>query len=412
VERNRKKEISEMRAAHEKKRETAKAVKDAWRERLKKLREKAIVDLKQYAGLLRNEPEMPPEAEDPGPFIAPRLHMSNATIERVAQLLEVQPQGALLLSDELASLFLNMRRYSNGQDNEFWLEAWNGAPYTVERISRPAIALDHLLVGLVGGLQPDKLARAFKGDLDGMYARFLFSWPPEPSYRPLAKVGAEVEPEIVNAITRLVQLKSGESEEGGFAPRACALSEEAAERFEQFRKSWDAGKQALDGREREWWAKEPAHVLRLAGALCFLDWAFVGGDEPTEIGDGHLQAAIALVGYFWEHARACLRQVGLSDRHADARRSLRWISANNKKQVTREEIRGEALGRKLDAAETETLLQNLEKAGWVRKILQPSGPKGGRPPSRWSVNPILFGAAETPETPEMYTKNCDPRAPG
>jgi hypothetical protein len=136
VERNRKREINEMRVAHEKKRETARAVKDAWRERLKKLREESVVDLKKYAGLVRNEPEMPPEAEDPGPFIAPRLHMSNATIERVAQLLEVQPHGALLLSDELAGLFLNMRRYSGGgQDNEFWLEAWNGGPYTVERLA-------------------------------------------------------------------------------------------------------------------------------------------------------------------------------------------------------------------------------------------------------------------------------------
>ena len=36
----------------------------------------------------------------------------------------------LLLSDELAGLFLNMSRYSGGQDNEFWLEAWNGSAYT------------------------------------------------------------------------------------------------------------------------------------------------------------------------------------------------------------------------------------------------------------------------------------------
>jgi hypothetical protein len=257
------------------------------------------------------------------------------------------------------------------------------------------------------------LARAFKGDLDGMYTRFLFCWPPEPSYQPLTKYGAEVEPEIVNAITRLVKLESGESEEGGFAPRARQLSEEAAEKFENFRKSWDAGKQALDGREREWWAKMPAHVLRLAGTLCFLDWAFVGGDEPTKIGDGHLKAAIALVwSYFWPHARAALRQVGLTDRHADARRALQWIAAHRKSEVTREEVRRDALGRKLDAAETETLLQGLEKSGWTRRVLQAVGPKGGRPPSHWSVNPILFSAAETPERPETYTNNCDSHAPG
>ena len=93
----------------------------------------------------------------------------------------------------------HMSRYSGGQDNEFWLEAWNGDSYTVERMGRPPIVVDRLLVGVVGGLQPDKLARSFKGDLDGMYARLLFAWPPEPGYRPLTNEVAEIEPEIVNA---------------------------------------------------------------------------------------------------------------------------------------------------------------------------------------------------------------------
>jgi hypothetical protein len=401
-----------MRRAHETRREVAKAKRDAWKDQLKDIAAEGVVDLGKYRKAADGEPTMPPEAIDPGPFVEPRLHMSNATIERVAQLLQVQAQGALLLSDELASLFLNMRRYSQGQDNEFWLEAWNAGPYAVERMTR-SISLDYLLVGIVGGLQPDKLAQSFKGPLDGMYARFLFSWPPEPPYRPLAKDGAEVEPEIINAMTRLVNLESGHSREGGFAPRACALSSEAAERFEEFRKSWDAGKQALDGREREWGAKKPAHVLRLSGTLAFLDWAFAGGEEPTEIGDGYMKAAIQLVqDYFWEHARACLRQVGLSDRHADERRVLRWISGSDKEVVTREEIRCDALGRKLDAAETETLLHGLEKAGWVRKIVQPSGARGGRPPSHWSVNPILSSLLETPETPETCTNDCEAHAPG
>jgi hypothetical protein len=46
----------------------------------------------------------------------------------------VQPQGALLLSDELAGLFLNMSRYSGGQDNEFWFQNAH-----VECIRRPTL---------------------------------------------------------------------------------------------------------------------------------------------------------------------------------------------------------------------------------------------------------------------------------
>jgi hypothetical protein len=43
-----------------------------------------------------------------------------------------------------------------------------------------------------------------------MYARVLFSWPSEPPYRPLTNEVAEVEPEIVNALGRLVNLTDGQ----------------------------------------------------------------------------------------------------------------------------------------------------------------------------------------------------------
>jgi Protein of unknown function (DUF3987) len=114
-------------------------------------------------------------------------------------------------------------------------------------MTRPAISIDHLLIGVVGGMQPDKLARSFRGDSDGMSARFLFSWPPEPAYQPLAHDIAELEPEIINALTRLVELKAdGDATE--FAPRTVSLSSLGIDRFEQFRQFVHAGKRALDGR--------------------------------------------------------------------------------------------------------------------------------------------------------------------
>ena len=92
-------------------------------------------------------------------------------------LLQARPRGLALVADELAGLFLNMGRYSNGSDREFWLQAWNGRAFVVERQGRPPVVLDHLLVGITGGFQPDKLVRCFSGDEDGMYARVLLGWP-------------------------------------------------------------------------------------------------------------------------------------------------------------------------------------------------------------------------------------------
>ena len=63
-----------------------------------------------------------------------------------------------------------------------------------------------------------------------MYARILFAWPIDPPYRPLTNEVAEVEPEIVNALSRLIDLTSGGEED--FTPRNIAMSREAVEAFE------------------------------------------------------------------------------------------------------------------------------------------------------------------------------------
>ena len=399
IERDRKSKIAELRRAHEGRVEAAKAARDHWKRDVKRAAQGNVVSMKDYRNKLASEPVMPAAAAHPGPFVAPRLYVSNVTIERLAVLLQARPQGMLLLSDELAGLFLNMSRYSGGQDNEFWLEAWNGSAYTVERMGRPPIAVDHLLVGLVGGLQPDKLARSFKGDLDGMYARVLFAWPVEPPYRPLTNEVSEVEPEIVNALSRIIDLTSGE--ESDFVPRHIPLSPEAVEAFERFRRFQHDGKDALDGREREWWAKSSAHVLRLAGTLSYLAWAMVGGAEPERIEVEFVRAAVRLVrDYFWPHSRAALRQIGLSERHADARRVLRWIKANEKNEVSRQDVRRDALAQSLDADQTQHLLDGLVNAGWLRWLRNATTGKLGRARHRWQVNPRIYGSAEIAESAE------------
>ena len=390
VERDLKPKIAEQQRAHESRVEAAKAARALWKKEVEKLAEEKVVSLNEYRSRVTSEPVMPPEAVDPGPFVAPRLYVSNVTIERLAVLLQARPQGMLMLADELSALFLNMSRYSGGQDNEFWLEAWNGGSYTVERMGRPPIVANYLLVGVVGGMQPEKLARSFKGDLDGMYARVLFAWPSEPGYRPLTNEVAEIEPEIINALTRIISLDGGQDKDGEFAPRAIPLSPEAFETFQQFLQFVHNEKHSLEGREREWWSKTPAHVLRLAGTLTYLDWAMSVGEEPRLIEDCFMNSAVRLVrDYFWPNGRAALRQIGLSERHANERRVLRWIAARKLNEVSLMDIRRNALAQSLDAEQTLDLVGALVKAGWLRLTTVQTP---GRPRHRWQVNPLLFSS--------------------
>lgn len=98
--------------------------------------------------------------------------------------------------------------------------------------------------------------------------------------------------------------------------------------------------------------------------------------------------------FFWPHARAALRQIGLSDRHKNARRILKWLRAHPEiEAVSVKDARRDALAQSLNAKDTEALLNSLVAAGWLKPMQTEQ--TGGRPIYRWSVNPILYGGAES-----------------
>ena len=327
IEYEREDDIAELHREHAERVELAAAAKAQWK-----------ADVKEAKKQHRPVPSLPEGAEVPGELVIPHLFTSDTTIERMGLLLKERPQGMLLLTDELAGWFHNMSRYApGGQDNQFWLQAWDGRSHVVERVTRPSYKRDHLLVGVTGGMQPDKMNDMFKGAADGLDARFLFAWPEPAPYRPLSDAVDEVDAKIKDMLKRLWELPER-------SPSRLWLSKEAVDKFEELRKQVYDESRLLDGREREWWAKLPAQTLRLAGTLTFIDWALEGGAEPKLIKQRYVVAAARLLlDYFWPHARAALRQIGLSQRDAHLRRVLHWIAASQSEQVAREDIRRKAL---------------------------------------------------------------------
>jgi hypothetical protein len=61
------------------------------------------------------------------------------------------------------------------------------------------------------------------------------------------------------------------------------------------------------------------------------------------------------------------------------------------------EIRREALGRRIDAEQTRSLLDGLVRAGWLKLVTTKTG---GRAILRWQVNPLVFSGAPSPERSE------------
>jgi hypothetical protein len=84
IERIRRSKIDELRCVHEARVEAAKAARALWKKEVERAAEGKIVSLDEYRNTVTSEPMMPAAAADPGPFVAPRLYVSDVTIERLA----------------------------------------------------------------------------------------------------------------------------------------------------------------------------------------------------------------------------------------------------------------------------------------------------------------------------------------
>jgi Protein of unknown function (DUF3987) len=269
----------------------------------------------------REPPPMPIEAFDPGEFIWPALYVTDCTVIRLGKLCTIRPRGLIQIRDELAGLFASAKQLS--QSRSFYLQAWDGNKFVVERVDDDrTFTVDNLLIGVIGGFQPDRLARAFEGDQDGMYGRFLYGWPETPAYNPLTDEISEIDPVFQNLLTKLIRLPDN-NEHNEFAPLTIPLSTEARNEFEKYRIFAYQEGCGIEGREHQWLSKSETHLLRLAGTLAYLSWADgstqQGDDpikaalEPSEINQQSMVNAVRLMrDYFWPHARAALRQIGLT----------------------------------------------------------------------------------------------------
>ena len=80
---------------------------------------------------------------------------SDATVEKLGEILNENPRGLLVLRDELSGWLRTLDRSGREGDREFFLESWNGTgSYTFDRIGRGTVRVGSMTVSLFGGIQP------------------------------------------------------------------------------------------------------------------------------------------------------------------------------------------------------------------------------------------------------------------
>lgn len=115
-----------------------------------------------------------------------RYKTNDATVEKVARLLNENPNGLLLLRDELNGWLQTLNKAGREGDREFYLESWNGyGAYTVDRVGSGTLHVPALCLSVFGGIQPGKLQAYVEKTMqcsvedDGLLQRFQLLIYPE-----------------------------------------------------------------------------------------------------------------------------------------------------------------------------------------------------------------------------------------
>jgi hypothetical protein len=171
--------------------------------------------------------------------------------------------------------------------------------------------------------------------------------------------------------------------------RWCWFDEAAVKAFDGFLTKLDVARRTAEGLEADWIGKGSGTVVRLAGVLELLAWSSSdAGGTPRRTGGAAVETAARLWSdYFRPQANLVFDRAGPTDLQRQARRVVRWLKANGRPEVTREDIRCRALCRSVNASRTNLVLGRLWSGGVVRPVDHISPPQGGRPPQLWQVNP-------------------------
>lgn len=362
--------------------ELARVKEEAWKSELRDAEKKKAA------------PPPPPQTPDIGPEPqSPRLRQYDVTIEKVATLLATAaPKGLLIVRDELGGWIDGMSAY-NASGRSFWIEAYGGRPYRVERqkLQHP-IDIPRHVVAVYGSTQPDKLVLLMQELDDGLMARILWSWPDPIEFR----LGRSI-PELSRAIAAFDKLRELDLAPGD-PPRPIVVPvvSVALPAIEEFGREMQRLQNWASGLLRSAYGKARGLALRLSLVLEYLWWC--GLDEismpPSEISERAVAAGIGLVGqYFMSMAERVYGDAAVPEEERGASALARWILSQaafpksiNVRQVQRLKLPALRESEKVKAA-----INVMIDANWLMPAPRRAGGSPGRQRADYAVNPRLKG---------------------
>jgi hypothetical protein len=246
-------------------------------------------------------------------------------------------------------------------------------------------------VGVLGGVQPDKLPVIIAGPDDGLAARFLWSWPDVPPGFSLSR-DLTSDAAAQAAFTLLADLTMGTDAFGHPEPKRLCLTPEAEDELEEFAREVVVRAHEASGMFAGALGKARGHVLRLANIVEHLWWVGEGGTEPEEITPQAVRAAAGLLdGYFIPMAARVFGDAAIPAAERNAMMLIRHVKRSGLSEFNARALRREIGGPLRDTAPMDAACKLLEEAGLIRDFSGRTGPGAGRPARNYEVNPAVLG---------------------
>lgn len=339
---------------------------------------------------------LPPEPEPPQPQ---RAIVSDATYQKLGQILSGNPNGVLVFQDELSGLL--KRLDSDGQEaaRAFYLEAWNGKhSYTFDRIERGTLKIPRLCISMLGGLQPTKLNEYLRGAIsggtgdDGLAQRFQLLVYPDIKNdwvqvdRP-PNMSAAIEAEsIFTRLANIDPIAIGAIKHYEGAIPVLKFDEVAQAKFNKW---WSLLENDLRRTVRHPALESHLSKYRkLVPAIALLHHLIEG--QNGSIGVRSLNCALKWHGFLFSQAERCYAGISATS-HAGARLLLNRIKSSEIQDgfTVRDVYRKgwSLLSIPKEATEATELLCEL---GWLRSVKdERKSPQEGKPATRYFVHPSL-----------------------
>jgi hypothetical protein len=321
-----------------------------------------------------------------------RVMLQDTTIEAAQEVLKDSPDGVLCFQDELSGWFGSMEKYSSGKggakDRAFWLEAFNGGQYSVNRIGRGSSYIDPLSICLLGGIQPEPIRKIAGESVDDGLLQRILPVILQPAVHSRDEQPSSVVSEYSSRLHHLDNPFFGGASLDFNAAGTLRFDEGAqAYRDELELKHLDL--LSIESINR----KLAAHIGKYDGIfarLCVI-WHCVES-EPGKLNRGISEATARRVGAFLHgfllpHAFAFyINVLGFSDSHDRLANVAGFILAHKLERLTNRDIqRGDRAMRNLEDEDINSVFSQLSALGWINQVpgpLQKSKP-------HWIVNPVV-----------------------